>query len=132
MANAGGEPDGALQQGDSDIAEQAARLADDVEDLCVRTGRASVHVVAHSLGGLVARYARVQNRSVGAALETPGHQLDRAAAKRDGMAARRDAAFLILPERLGRDGFRPANRQIVEREERLGQANAPEWIAGGA
>jgi pimeloyl-ACP methyl ester carboxylesterase len=40
----------------TDVQDAAARLADDVEDLCVRTGRDTVHVVAHSLGGLVARY----------------------------------------------------------------------------
>jgi pimeloyl-ACP methyl ester carboxylesterase len=40
----------------TDVPDAATRLADDVEDICRRTGRDSVHVVAHSLGGLVARY----------------------------------------------------------------------------
>jgi pimeloyl-ACP methyl ester carboxylesterase len=40
----------------ADVPTAAERLAAAIEDACERTGSPQVHVVAHSLGGLVARY----------------------------------------------------------------------------
>jgi triacylglycerol lipase len=40
----------------SDVRTAAARLAEHVEMLCEHTGYDRVHVIAHSLGGLIARY----------------------------------------------------------------------------
>jgi triacylglycerol lipase len=40
----------------TDVPAAAEQLAAAIEDACQRTGCAHVHVVAHSLGGLVARY----------------------------------------------------------------------------
>lgn len=40
----------------SDIREVAAELADAIETVCAETGYERIHVVAHSMGGLVARY----------------------------------------------------------------------------
>jgi len=39
-----------------DVAEGAADLAEKVERICEETGHERVHVVGHSLGGLIARY----------------------------------------------------------------------------
>src|SRR3954447_17909216 len=39
-----------------DVAEGAAHLAEKVERICEETGHERVHVVGHSLGGLIARY----------------------------------------------------------------------------
>jgi triacylglycerol lipase len=39
-----------------DVPTAAARLDSYIEDLCERTGYEQVHVVAHSMGGLIARY----------------------------------------------------------------------------
>ncbi|MEU4682501.1 alpha/beta fold hydrolase [Streptomyces xinghaiensis] len=39
-----------------DIRSAAAALAERVEEICERTGRARIDVVGHSLGGLIARY----------------------------------------------------------------------------
>ena len=39
-----------------DLRTAAERLAKEVEDLCARTGSSRVHLVGHSLGGLIARY----------------------------------------------------------------------------
>jgi triacylglycerol lipase len=39
-----------------DLRTAARRLAGEVEGLCARTGRQRVHIVGHSLGGLIARY----------------------------------------------------------------------------
>jgi hypothetical protein len=39
-----------------DVRTAALRLAGEVEGLCARTGRRRVHLVGHSLGGLIARY----------------------------------------------------------------------------
>jgi triacylglycerol lipase len=40
----------------TDIPSAARRLAGDVEQLCAETGYERVHIVGHSLGGLIARY----------------------------------------------------------------------------
>lgn len=40
----------------TDVPSAAARLAGYIEDVCQRTGYEQVHVVAHSMGGLIARY----------------------------------------------------------------------------
>jgi len=40
----------------NDVRSTARRLADFVEEICEDTGAESVHIVGHSLGGLVARY----------------------------------------------------------------------------
>lgn len=40
----------------TDVPTAARRMADAVEELCAQTGYGQIHVVAHSLGGLVARY----------------------------------------------------------------------------
>lgn len=40
----------------SDVAREAARLGDRVEQVCAQTGYDRVHVVGHSLGGIIARY----------------------------------------------------------------------------
>jgi pimeloyl-ACP methyl ester carboxylesterase len=40
----------------SDVRDTAARLGDFIEGVCDDTGADSVHVIGHSLGGLVARY----------------------------------------------------------------------------
>ena len=40
----------------TDVRSLAARLAAQVERVCDRTGFDRVHIVAHSMGGLVARY----------------------------------------------------------------------------
>lgn len=45
-----------LQMYSSDVESAAARLARCVESVCQQTGYPRLHVVAHSLGGLVARY----------------------------------------------------------------------------
>jgi pimeloyl-ACP methyl ester carboxylesterase len=39
-----------------DVRTSAARLAREVESVCARTGTRRVHLVGHSLGGLIARY----------------------------------------------------------------------------
>jgi triacylglycerol lipase len=39
-----------------DIRTAAAQLADEVEQLCADTGYERIHVVGHSLGGIIARY----------------------------------------------------------------------------
>ena len=39
-----------------DMRQVAARLADVVEQLCEETGYEQIHVVGHSMGGLIARY----------------------------------------------------------------------------
>lgn len=40
----------------NDVRAAARDLADEVESICVRTGYERVHVIGHSLGGLIARY----------------------------------------------------------------------------
>lgn len=53
----------------SDVRTAAARLADQIEQLCAVTGASTVDIVGHSLGGIIARYyvqclggqARVEN-----------------------------------------------------------------------
>lgn len=40
----------------SDVRTAAAQLAEEVERVCEETGYERIHVVAHSLGGLIARY----------------------------------------------------------------------------
>lgn len=39
-----------------DVRRAATRLAERVEDLCARSGADRIHLVGHSLGGIVARY----------------------------------------------------------------------------
>lgn len=41
---------------DGDVRAVAARLGPRIEELCVTTGAERVHLVGHSLGGLIARY----------------------------------------------------------------------------
>ncbi|MGO1973789.1 MAG: esterase/lipase family protein [Propionibacteriaceae bacterium] len=40
----------------SDIRETADRLAEAIEQLCAETGYEQIHVIGHSLGGLISRY----------------------------------------------------------------------------
>lgn len=40
----------------SDVRETAERLAEAIEQLCLETGYEQIHVIGHSLGGLIARY----------------------------------------------------------------------------
>lgn len=54
---------------DRDVRAIAARLATRVEQACADTGAARVHLVGHSLGGLIARYY-VQRLGGGARVDT--------------------------------------------------------------
>ena len=87
----------------SDVRTAAASLGRAVEDVCERTGYDRVHVVAHSLGGVVARY-HVQCQGGDARV----HTLVTLGAPHGGTDAAR-----ILPLRLCRQ-LRPGSDLIAE------------------
>jgi triacylglycerol lipase len=87
----------------SDIRTAAARLAEHVETLCEHTGYDRVHVIAHSLGGLIARYY-VQRLDGDARV----HTLVTLGTPHGGTYAAR-----LLPVRLGRQ-LRPGSDVVAE------------------
>jgi Palmitoyl protein thioesterase len=91
----------------SDIRAAAAELGRTVEQVCAETGYERVHVVAHSLGGMVARY-HVQRQGGDARV----HTLVTLGTPHGGTVAAQVAA-LVLPLRLCRQ-LRPGSDLIAE------------------
>jgi triacylglycerol lipase len=87
----------------SDIRTAAARLGEHVDTLCEHTGYDRVHVIAHSLGGLIARYY-VQRLDGDARV----HTLVTLGTPHGGTYAAR-----LLPVRLGRQ-LRPGSDVVAE------------------
>ena len=98
----------------SDVARGATDLGAHIEQICEQTGHDRVHVVGHSLGGLIARYY-VQRQGGDRARRVAGDPRDAA----HGVAARARAPHLAgpsaAPRLAGPAGARPSRRPAAAR-----------------